>query len=331
MSPWAPPRGSLAIPHPRSVPDIILRSTAIHIFATIAYANILYLLPALNRRVHRFAASETTSQWQHLCSVAAYLALFAFLPPLFLTAHLVVRLLLPLVFQHESAAILTAAQQTLPIGQALSHGAIALISALPLTRALAGYKTRLAMRYHEAVYVGNLGLDHRNGWIAVSGLVAAGLTILVVGVRALTGRKEEAGSEGTSEIEEKSLESREGQEHEATGILGSWAPLAEAGITALAEQPLLIVTNHWAPLKLFIRYWPLLLVGSGLLVALHGRRAWRVELMTKAIVAAFVLATIALHVGWDALELWDAADGRPREYNYRWGVRDDFSVRIWGH
>ena len=331
MGGWAPPRGSLAIPHPRSVPDIILRSAAIHVFASIAYANLLYLVPALSRRSQRSVPQTPSSRWQHLLRLAGYPIFFAFLPPIFLTTHLALRLLLPLVLQHESAADLTSVHLQLPAAQVLSHGVIAVVSALPLMRALAGYRTRLAMRYHEAFYVGNLGLDHRNGWIAASGLTAGALTVLVVGMRVLTGRNDTMGSESDSEIDEKSVEQRDERASETNSTLSSWAPLAEAGITALAEQPLLIVTNHWSSLRLLLRHWHLLLVGGGLLLALHKRRGWRAELMAKVAVAILVVANIVMHLGWDALELWDAARGRVREYNYRWGVRDDFSARIWSH
>ena len=324
--------------HPRSPVDIVVRSAAIHVFAVIAYANLLYLLPALTRGRFPFSKSHDSTP-KHASLLLAYTKLFPWLEafadlPAFLLTHLGLRLLLPLVLRQETFSTLFSLDQPFSLLDALPSVLIAVLCALPLNNAFAGYRTRFAMRYHEAIYVGNLGLDHRNGWIAVAGLLTTCLTIAVALVRATARNDNEAGQEDDKRWEEKTQGSEEGSENTSTWRDNmsvwweSWEPLAEAGLAALIQQPLLLRTNHIAPLGALGTVWPLLLVSAGVGWLLHRRRGGRGVIAARVVVGAFVLATVVLQAGWDGLEFASVLQGRVRPYNYRWAVRDDFSARV---
>ena len=181
------PRGSQDIPHPRTIPDIISRSIFIHLCAALAYA---LLLSTLQRTSWRRGINLPGPWWIWiLCSV-----LF---PELIL-----VQIGLWLMNKLYSCAVELLGtnlrlhnQRRRGIANGTKSPSITatlvqfFVLVIPLFFAFKGYRQRLAMRYHEANYVANLGLDHRNGWATISGLVSSAAIFGVLLISIVGGRR----------------------------------------------------------------------------------------------------------------------------------------------
>ena len=220
------------------------------------------------------------------------------------------------------------------------------------------------MRYHEADYVGNLGLDHRNGWLSAGGLVVVGLSLVLLGVFAVmqeagldeserdVAEEEEAlSSDGekrlssssyaspSSSSSSSSFEDEKGERKLEQGMgidpplqpnptfALDWTTLSELLYATAIHQLLLKITNHFVPLTAFLRSWPMLLGSCLLAWYLCKKRGAQYETMACCFALAFVAATVATQLGTDLGELYDVSRGVVQRYNYRWAVKDWFSAR----
>lgn len=320
-SAYIPPKGSLAVPHPRTVSDILVRSALIHISAVLAYGLLLSLLSF--RRPHGPPLSRLL------------ILAFVLLPEL---------VLLQLAFWTIPALIspcwrarVVGRFQSLPRELEIDGLRWLLVRAgmvgtcmLVLVGGLMGYEERLKMRYHEADYVGNLMLDHRNGWVAVGGLAASVAAFGVIGgaeaaKRWKIGRQGEAEAGGGREEDEK-LAVDEELDRAVGGF--DWSSFAEVLYATLIHQILLSVTNRRAPLVALLRSWPLLLVGGVLMWFFHTKRGARLDMIMRWSAIAIVSATVLTQLSTDASELYAVAHGIVERYNYRWAVKDVFSAKI---
>ena len=326
-APYTPPPGGLVVGNPRSPFDILLRTTAIHAFAILAYYNLLRLLPALwqfqSSLLRRDETSASRAGMHGPLRLIPHLAGFALLPG-FLLAQIGLRLVLPLLLRRTPFTYLLSLKSPLSSQDAATALLFTGLAALPLLNAFGGYRARLKMTYQAATYIGNLGLDHRNGWTGAAGLAAAGITLTCVLLRTLLGSSNDLDSAQEEGPEDKAGGERDTAEGMATH-LASWGPLAEAGIATAIQQPLLAVTNHITPAHILLTVWPLLPVMAGVLWSLQRRRRWHMQDIALLVVASFVLATVFLQAFWDAWEFVNATHGRAERYNYRWAVKDNFS------
>ena len=175
---WTPPPGWDSISHPRSISDILLRSTIIHAAAYLAYWHLTYILS------RGISHTSRPAQIVHIL-----LPFCAILLPEFIPIQLGLWLATTALGWTWDGSRERAGG---PEREAMSQGGIGppttvfkhtlLLASylLLLCAALRGYYERLQIRYHDAFYVGNLGLDHRNGWTAVSGILSAAATATIL-------------------------------------------------------------------------------------------------------------------------------------------------------
>ena len=319
--------------HPRSFSDILLRSVAIHAFATAAYANLLWLLPSLTGDNAGHAVYQSLGLSGHrskpLLRLVPYISLFALFPA-FLPAHLALRLVLPVILREDTLVNALSLSHPSTFTNAAPSSCVAVLTAIVLSTAFAGYRTRLSMNFHGATYVGNLGLDHRNGWTAVSGLVACGLSVAVLFLRTGLFRSSREPSPGDQGQCYGQGDGKQAQDAEGRAWRTTWRPLAEAGIAALLQQQPQLGKPPHSLRGLSINAMPMPFLGAGLGCLIYWRLGWRDPPLPKMAVGIFVILTALLQAGWDIQELWNVLHGRVEEYNYRWAVRDDFSVRLTG-
>ena len=314
MGSYIPPYGSVDVPNPRSVLDILLRSAVIHLFATIAYANLLLLLPSMiyatlpEHRSGHHASLSRVFLGPNRYHFAVRLALFALLPPFFLLGQLLLRVVRPLILRHVTVHDLFSIRRPVSFSSWLLHSLTTLFSTLLLYRAFRGYSTRLSMRYHAGSYLGNLGIDHSNGWVAMAGLLAATISGLLLLWQAIVMVR--AGALESNDDFEKDRQEEESEAEGMSGWTSTWAPLGDAGLAALALNPVLLRTNHLTPLEVAASHWPILLLSIGMAYALSRYKNWRWQVATKTLTGVFILATICMKVAWDSWEFWDAAHGQ---------------------
>ena len=119
-----------------------------------------------------------------------------------------------------------------------------------LCAAFSGYKNRLRMRYHEADYVGNLGLDHRNGWLAAGGLVTVGLSLLllltfaVVRSGVLEADDDNENGKMLARIEEEDLSSSDSEKGSSQEGLGSYTPPIPSSSDGEVDEKILELENE---------------------------------------------------------------------------------------
>jgi hypothetical protein len=230
--------------------------------------------------------------------------------------------------------------RTYPVSQArlLLHIAFSVISALPLAAVLGAYRQRLGMTYHTATYIGNLGLDHRNGWAAIGGLVTSFASVVLAAGLAVTLALGEARASGASEQPETISEANDSRGRAAKGasglqlwILGrvgkiDWPAVSEVVYTSLIHQILLAVTNHLVPIMVLIRAWYLLIVIGVLIYWLYTKKGVSKEVLGLATAVAFVAWTATVQIWGDSIELWRCVHDIVQPWNYRWAVRDWLST-----
>lgn len=336
---YNPPPLSTSIPHPRLPSDILLRSLATHAFAATAYAHLLTLLAW--RKPHGAPLHP------------ALILAFALMPELLLLQ--LAFWLLPVLFARPWRRMVVARFQALPNelvagkglvspARLLAHALFAAANALPLAAVLGAYRQRLGMTFHSATYVANLGLDHRNGWAAIGGLVAAVAAtllsvalVLVVALGAATKGEAVLGVERSGTV----VEWRDVQPERTVGWRGrgrawwlgltaediDWPALSEAVYTTLIHQILLAVTNHPVPVMVILRAWYLWPVVGGAVYWLHVKRGVKREVLGLGAAVVFVAISAGVQIFGDGTELWNVYRGVVQPWNYRWAVRDWFSAK----
>lgn len=172
------PKGSQDIPHPRTIFDILFRTIFIQVCAALAYALFLSILKQTSQRRGRRFGDLAGPWW-------TWPLLSVLLPELVIVqiGLWVICGCFPSIADTVGIGLPVRSQPciTQSKGRKTSVWSSILQSialSIPLYYAGQAYKERLSMRYHQADYVGNLGIDHRNGWAVVSGLFCGAATIL---------------------------------------------------------------------------------------------------------------------------------------------------------
>ena len=321
VSAYKVPPGGLYAADPRTVNDIILRSLAIHGFSIFAYAQFI----------------DTLSWDTQLMTYILQMAMFMLFPEFILVQLcycIVMKSLpnpsrisqyVPLSMLNESGKALKASANGSPCQQDLTENfkqrevswylqlAVLILDIVPLTYTIFAYHERLGIIFMKADYVANLYVDHRNGWSAIGGLVAACLsTVLIISKRIFAGR------EGT-----RSPYSATFRVEEASKLV----LFAMIVITTLIHQILLAATNHIVPLY-SLRWAILACLMSGAIVA------WRRPQLRSIIKVACVWCVLFLiffiavsQFGSDVMELIQVSHNLVQPYNYRWRVKDMISTK----
>lgn len=336
MAGFRPPAGSLDVPHPRTPPDIILRTLLIQTFSAIAYAHLLYLLSF--RRPHGVGRLSLFLLPAFLCMPYLLILQLAFsLLPMFIAGpyrRRVVARFRALPF--ELGLISSTSGTGLP--RLAAHALFAVLNAVPLAAVLGAYRQRLGMRYHQMTYVTNLGLDHRNGWAAAGGLLSVGAALVVVLALVLVifaGVAEPARSDELPRLVLPETDMGNGHARSAVkAVVGDisgesvdWSALLDVLYACAIHQFVLGATQHPIPVVLVFKAWFLWpFVGVGLWWLLTKQR---VPLETLALGGALFLIglTIVTPLVWDLLELYKVSHGDLRVWNFRWMVKDWVSVR----
>lgn len=313
---YEPPPGGLFAPNPRTVDDIVLRSLAIHAFAIFAYVHLASVLP--------LSATPRV--------VFCQIFLFALMPELVvvqLLSYGIIALyaLMGLRMYNKSADPNTPpAEKSRPtledskadpavrVEDAASSGPSLVLrllglalNCLPLIATVLAYKQRLGIRYRAATYVGNLQLDHRNGWIAIGGLVAAGMTTMILVISHFYPKR--------PEIEERmrSLKFPLGALH------------IQAGMAVFIHVVLLEITNHFSIMGEVLAWLIYALLWAVSLIIWRFPKMWLRQYV--ATVAFIVYAILVSGLPEDIRELVNVSHNRVQPWNYRWKVKDLVSAR----
>ncbi|MCJ1390251.1 hypothetical protein MMC18_003109 [Xylographa bjoerkii] len=201
----APP-GGLYVVNPRTIFDIVARSLAIHCFAVCAYAQLTSLL---SWTTHRRLTTVQITLFMLFPELAILQALF------YVSLILITGRGRPDQFAHNHSADLAEnnwkqrlrdnyGPDTSNIAKSTHrivtetdgekqfedpskrafpwtlHLLFVITTCGPLIVTVLAYKQRLAIKYMAADYVGNLGLDHRNAWVSIGGIVAASGSIALL-------------------------------------------------------------------------------------------------------------------------------------------------------
>ena len=293
--------------HPRTPGDILLRTAAIHIFSACAYAHLCALLGW--RKPHGAILSP-------LLVLA-----FILLPELVLLQLGFWALPAILVKPWRDLTLKRIAQlpQELGINKKWMtiHFMFTLLNTLPLVTTFLGYRKRLGMRYRAAIYVANLGFDHRNGWLAIGALVSIGFSLLLLAVLALGLSRSTKGVDVERSRPDKDLLENSSE--------FDWSSFTEVIYAALIHQVLLGKTNHPVLVIEYFKAWPLLLLTPVIVWFAYKRRGIRYETIIRACCLVFISATVIIQLAADFWELYDVAHNRVQPWNYRWKVKDYFS------
>ncbi|MCJ1398024.1 hypothetical protein MMC11_001221 [Xylographa trunciseda] len=192
------------------------------------------------------------------------------------------------------------------------HLLFAVTTSSPLIVTVLAYKQRLALRYMAADYVGNLGLDHRNAWISIGGIVAASGSAAIFVLQKLLPQRETFLQAPIPNLEHRSLTPD--------------TILYKAAFCSVIHHVLLAATNHVTPLS-YVRYIgnaPLLVVLCIGALIYWRRPKWRSVCKTAVNYLAILLVatTAGTQLFSDIRELMDVSEARVQPYNYRWKVKD---------
>ena len=340
---YQPPPGGLYVTNPRTVVDIVARSLAIHCFAVCAYAQLKSLAPWVIARRLSIVQMVLFLLFPELAVMQApFYVLFILLAGRDSPDRVVHKLHAdpsgknpnhrrrdsngPDTRKVDKWAVATvmATDSEKQLDHAStrafssrSHLLFAITTSAPLVATILAYKQRLAFTYMAADYVGNLGLDHRNGWIAIGGLVAATGSVVLLFLRRPS-MSEVASPEAPVPFLERE----------------SFAPdliLCQAGFCSIIHHVLLAATNHITPLNYInhVGRGPLFaLLCAGLLIYWR-RPRWRAgcTVAVRCLAVLFVATTAGTQLVSDVKELLDVSDDRVLPYNYRWKVKDWISGR----
>ena len=172
------PNGSQDIPHPRTISDILLRTIFIQLCAALAYALFLHMSKQASQvKGRRFG--DLPGPW------LIWPMLSVLLPELAIVQIALWRICAFFPFIADAMGIGSSPRLQPRMTQRMARRPNmwttilqSVILYIPLYYAGLGYRERLFMRYHQADYVGNLGIDHRNGWAVVSGVYCLAATVL---------------------------------------------------------------------------------------------------------------------------------------------------------
>ncbi|MCJ1246678.1 hypothetical protein MMC30_003887 [Trapelia coarctata] len=310
-SAYKPPPGGLYVPNPRTISDIVFRSLAIHAFSICAYTHLASLLP-LNT-ISRVVALQVV-----LFTVFPEFVLVQLLSYGIVALYAIIILYLYPKTTDPTTSNVEESRDALPVSRANSPDQIEASAAsspslalrlliialycLPLVATVFAYKQRLGIKYLAATYVGNLKIDHRNGWIAIGGLVAAGMTLVILFTKHFY-------------LKQAKTDERMRSIKVPLSVI-----LLQMGATVSVHQFLLEATNHPTLISQTFTWPTLFLVMTLGLVGLR-YPIWRPALY--AAVASFVVAATALsQFRSDFQELVGVSNNRAQPYNYRWKVKD---------
>lgn len=352
MGSFSPPAGSQDIPHPRTPLDILVRTLAIQAFTAIAYAHLLYLLQW--RRPHGAGALSWLLIPAFLCIPELILLQLAFaILPVVIAApyrRRVVSRFKSLPYELGLLAPPSRNGRRPPSAPKAAmlwlgvHATFTILNALPLAAVLGAYLQRFGMGYHGATNVANLGLDHRNGWTAVGGLVATTVTTCAIaGLAAVVaaGAAEPASARLDNDGEFSLLEAhrhasvsppdspalKKSLESAARSPEIDWSSLLELLYVTGVHQPLLAVIHHPVPLILIFYVWYLWPLAGLAIWYLAARRRVHFEILALGASLFIVMLTAAAPLVWDLMELYWVSHGRVEPWNFRWAFKDRVSVR----
>ena len=309
---YQPPPGGIYVADPRTIGDIIVRTLAIQIFSICAYAHLAFLLP-LN-----------TVPGVAVFQIILFTAFPEFVLVQLLTYGPVALYALVFLYLHSKAEERSIpdtekSRRALPVDSveqvkdtAASNPSLAVrllvlaLTCLPLVPTVLAYKQRLGITYHAATYVGNLKVDHRNGWIAIGGLVATGMTLIILPTRRFYLKR--------TMTEERMVSIK----------IPLSVVLLQMAITVSVHQFLLDVTNHPTLFSHTLTWPTLFLVAMLGLISLRSPK-WR--LVLYAVASLSIAATALSQLRSDIQELFDVSNDHVQPYNYRWKVKDIVSAR----
>ncbi|MCJ1290122.1 hypothetical protein MMC34_001658 [Xylographa carneopallida] len=332
------PPGGLYVPDPRTVVDIVARSLAIHCFAVCAYAHFSSLIPwALSQRwvivqMVLFMLLPELAVMQ-VPFVVLFIVFARRIPREEYMNNLRADLSetstkLSLLGGHGQETF--TADKTIPqlavetdsekqldnSSQHTSTGVFPLLfiitTSVPLILTVLAYKQRLGVTYMAADYVGNLGLDHRNAWVSIGGLVAITGSVAVLFLT----------RPPTSKVAlSKTLTPNLNLESHAPGLI-----LCQAATCSTIHHVLLAATNHITLLS-YTNYFgsePLFAISCAGVLVYRRKPKWRIicKVVVRCLATLFVVATVGTQLFSDAKELHDVSESRVLPYNYRWKVKD---------
>jgi len=315
-STYTPPPGGLWVPDSRTTGDILIRGLAIHAFSICAYAHLASFLPlpAVSRVFALQIVLFTAFPEFVLVQLVSYgiVALYAII-----ILSLYNKTTEPTTLESEKPqdALLVSRGDAIDKNENTAANGLSLalrllilaINCPPLIAAVLAYRQRLGFRYRSATYVGNLMVDHRNGWIAVGGLVAAGMTLIIL----LTTH---------FYLKQTKVEERMQSIYVPPSVV-----MLQMGIAVAIHQFLLEATNH-PTLISQTPIWPTLFLATVFALVIRLYPKWRPLLYLTA--ASFlVVATVLLQLSADVQELVNVSNYRVQPYNYRWKVKDLLSAR----
>ena len=324
MGAFSPPAGSQDIPHPRTPTDILLRTLFLQSFAALAYAHLLFLLDF--RKPHGAGPLP-------LLLIPA----FILLPELLLLQ--LAFALLPVAIAPPYRRRVLDRFQRLPhvlglgthggLGRLGAHALFAALNAIPLAAVLGAYGQRLGMTYHQMTYVGNLGLDHRNGWTALGGLITVAVTEAVIaGLVVVTAAGAPPAVPRTGILPERERQDRgEARLRWAELAEIDWPSVFELLYVAGIHQIVLGVTNHPVPVLLLFKAWYLWPVAGCGVWYLLARRTVSYDALGFSAAVVVIAVTVATQLGWDLLELKRASEGQVQAWNFRWRIKDQASAK----
>ncbi|MCJ1475846.1 hypothetical protein MMC13_004510 [Lambiella insularis] len=341
-TPYQPPPGGLYVLHPRTHSDIVIRSLAIHLFALCAYNNLAQLL--------QWSTSSLLRIWQ-LCIFACFpeIVVVQLLHHALMYLHLRRRtplssFSLPYLLDlwaksglsgpryrssalEDTGGVLQPLQPNRRLRSRTQFPTLRLlftfVLAGPLVVTIFAYKQRLSIRYMAATYVGNLLVDHRNGWVAIGGTIAATVTVLLlVATRSRISAQPATESLQCTTVAAPNI-------HDLSRNLF----LLQAGLVSLIHLALLKVTNHSSVLMLLANIGSLSLysialafVAVAVLCTLLRRRWSKLMSVLGAGSGGFawllIVAEAVVQLRGEVAELREVSEDRVQGWNYRWKVKD---------
>lgn len=330
--PYVPPPGSVDLPNPRTITGIAIYTLAIHFLAVVAYIHLGTILSWSPSHRKIIVLTITFALFPELILVSLATQVTKTLGKLpaairrqspatyLLSTILGTHAQLPLDLQGRKGSSrpisdfdptdVKRKDEPYTVKWALRFTFI-LINSLPLALNILAYKHRLQMRYHSATYVANLGLDHRNGWVAIGGLVATTMSAIASLLRTRWVH---------STPENASLPSKP---------LIAIHPLTETSIQICLASIVHVILVRKTNGDVFAVGFPLWTYGVCLLAAVALIGYWRASkrppsarAMFGGLLLVWVFGIALLQMRADGRELWDVGQGRVKAGNYRWKVQN---------
>jgi hypothetical protein len=321
---YVPPPGGVYVPNPRSISDILIRSLAIHLFSICSYAHLTYWSPSNKsktvyvRDVFLFVLSPELVIWHLLEEIVGCFLKYR-------KARLE-RWNLPQQNVSEKDTTGKNEENKPRKTPHIFHLLMIITYSFPLLATVFAYRERLNIRYRAATYVGNLGIDHRNGWISIGGLIAAGATAILLCAGALVLPKQETG------IIEPTLNLEVGlnsiKKLRCLAFLTLFHALLLSATNRIINPLTLLLLPLWTrPVIPIWLYGILVYVVWGICVWLYP--PWRISKLDflRQTIAIYFATLWMIQGNFDIDELVQVSYGQVRSYNYRWKVKDLVSGR----